>query len=90
VCSSDTHAVLVERRSIFRNYTGLYVLGVNGGEIHEDLLAFIHSDIKCPNDLFLQIEPLIVREKSKEKKEEIGDFYKKSRSLLSFLSSFLF
>jgi lipid II:glycine glycyltransferase (peptidoglycan interpeptide bridge formation enzyme) len=58
VCFSDTHAVLLERRSIFRNYTGLYILGVDGGEVHEDLFAFIRSNIKNQNDLFLQIEPL--------------------------------
>jgi len=58
VCFSHAHAVLVERRSIFRNYTGLYALGVDWGEISEDLLAFIRSDIKNQNDLFLQVEPL--------------------------------
>lgn len=58
LCFSDTHAVLVERRSIFRNYTGLYVLGVDGNSLHEELLDFIRSNIKNPQDLFLQIEPL--------------------------------
>jgi lipid II:glycine glycyltransferase (peptidoglycan interpeptide bridge formation enzyme) len=58
LCFSDTHAVLLERRTIFRNYTGLYILGVDWVGIHEDLLAFICSDIKNQNDLFLQIEPL--------------------------------
>jgi hypothetical protein len=58
LCFSYTHAVLLERRTIFRNYTGLYILGVDGVGIHEDLLAFIYSDIKNQNDLFLQIEPL--------------------------------
>jgi hypothetical protein len=58
VCSSDAHAVLVERRTIFRNYTGLYALGVEGNLIHTDLMAFIQSNISTSNDLFLQIEPL--------------------------------
>lgn len=58
LCFSDTNAVLVERRSIFRNYTGLYILGVDGSSIHEELLNFIRSNIKNSQDLFLQIEPL--------------------------------
>lgn len=58
VCFSDTYAVLLERRTIFRNYTGLYALGVEGNLINHDLLAFIQSNISTSNDLFLQIEPL--------------------------------
>ena len=58
VCFSDTYAVLIERRSIFGNYTGLYILGVDGNLIHDELLDFIRSNIKNPQDLFLQIEPL--------------------------------
>ncbi len=58
LCSSDTHGVLVERRSIFRNYTGLYILGVDRNLLHEELLDFIRLNIKNPQDLFLQIEPL--------------------------------
>lgn len=55
---SDTHAVLLERRTIFRNYTGLYALGVEGNLINPDLLAFIQSNISTSHDLFLQIEPI--------------------------------
>jgi lipid II:glycine glycyltransferase (peptidoglycan interpeptide bridge formation enzyme) len=58
LCFSDTNAVLLERRTIFRNYTGLYILGVDGNLIHDELLDFIRSNIKNPQDLFLQIEPL--------------------------------
>ena len=58
MCFPDTHAVLLERRTIFRNYTGLYILGVEGNLINTDLLAFIQSNISTSNDLFLQIEPL--------------------------------
>ena len=58
VCFSDTHAVLLERRTIFRNYTGLYILGIERNLINPDLLAFIQSNISTSNDLFLQIEPL--------------------------------
>jgi hypothetical protein len=83
-------AIFLERRTIFRNYTGLYILGVDGGLITQDLLSCIESNIRTPTDLFLQIEPLIEREKSKEKKEEINGIYKKNPPLLSFHSSFLF
>ncbi len=58
MCFSDTHAVLLERRTIFRNYTGLYILGIERNLINPDLLAFIQSNISTSNDLFLQIEPL--------------------------------
>lgn len=58
MCFSDTHAVLIERRTIFRNYTGLYILGVDGGLITQDLLSRIESNIRTHTDLFVQIEPL--------------------------------
>lgn len=58
MCFSDTHAVLIERRTIFRNYTGLYILGVDGGLITHDLLSPIESNIRTHTDLFLQIEPI--------------------------------
>lgn len=58
VCFSHTHAVLLERRTIFKNYTGLYILGVDGGLITQDLLSRIESNIRTHTDLFVQIEPL--------------------------------
>lgn len=58
VCFCDTHAILLERRSIFGKYMGLYALGVEGNLINPDLLAFIQSNISTSHDLFLQIEPL--------------------------------
>jgi len=58
VCFSDSHAVLLERRTIFREYTGLYVLGVDGGLVDNELFSFIQSNIRTSHDLFLQIEPV--------------------------------
>ncbi len=57
MCFSDTHAVLIERRTIFRNYTGLYILGVDGGLITQELLSCIESNIRTNTELFLQVEP---------------------------------
>ena len=74
MCFSDTHAVLLERRTIFKNYTGLYALGVEGNLINPDLLAFIQSNISTSNDLFLQIEPLEKVQTTKYKLQSTAPF----------------
>ena len=74
MCFSDMHAVLLERRTIFRNYTGLYVLGVEGSLINPDLLAYIHLNIKTNEDLFLQIEPLTKVQSTKYKIQNTAPF----------------
>ena len=47
----------MERRTIFKNFTGLYILGSSGETITDNLIEFIHTEIRNSNDLFLQIEP---------------------------------
>lgn len=58
VCTGDSHEIILERRTIFGKYTGLYALGVDGNDINEELLEYIKTEISQDNDLFLQIEPL--------------------------------
>lgn len=58
LCTGDSHEILLERRTIFGKYTGLYALGVDGNDINEELLEYIKTEIRQDNDLFLQIEPL--------------------------------
>lgn len=57
VCYNDVEAIFLERRTIFRNYTGLYILGVDGGLITQELLSYIESNIRTNTELFLQVEP---------------------------------
>lgn len=57
LCAGNSHEILLERRTIFGKYTGLYALGVDGNSINEELLEYIKTEIRQNNDLFLQIEP---------------------------------
>lgn len=50
--------VLIERRKIWRNYTGLYVLGIASSLVTPELMEAIQQNIKQETDLFVQVEPL--------------------------------
>lgn len=58
LCESGENRIYIERRSIWRSYCGLYILGTDSSLITEEFLAFIQREIASEKDLFLQIEPL--------------------------------
>ncbi len=58
IASDNTVQIIIERRKIWRKYTGLYILGVNGEIITKDFLQSLQEEIVTPYDLFLQLEPL--------------------------------
>lgn len=70
------NTVLIERRKIVGNSTGLYILWVEESSITQECLDDISQKVVRKADLFLQIEPLSYsiekqREESKEKREGI-------------------
>lgn len=83
LCAGDSHEILLERRTIFGKYTGLYALGVDRNSINEELLEYIKTEIRQNNDLFLQIEPL---ETVNSKQWTVNS--KKNPPLCSFIFSF--
>lgn len=83
LCAVDSHEILLERRTIFGKYTGLYALGVDRNSINEELLEYIKTEIRQNNDLFLQIEPL---ETVNSKQWTVNS--KKNPPLFSFIFSF--
>ncbi len=58
VVQNDKNSILIERRSIWKGYSGLYILGIRPTLITEDLIGSIRDNIASEKDLFLQIEPL--------------------------------
>lgn len=58
LATSGNDEILIERRSIFRNYCGLYILGVHPELITEAFLDSLKKEVVTSNDLFLQIEPI--------------------------------
>lgn len=74
LCSGESGEILLERRTIFGKYTGLYALGVDGNGINKELLEYIKAEIRQDNDLFLQIEPLSQVQSTKYKVQSTAPF----------------
>lgn len=74
LCSGESGEILLERRTIFGKYTGLYALGVDGNGINKELLEYIKTGIRDKNDLFLQIEPLEQEQNTKNKIQSKAPF----------------
>ena len=88
--SSWNHTIIIERRKIWRNYTGLYILGVDRALITEALVSSLRSEVVQKWDLFLQVEPIDEVEEDRKQKTENRNDYIVNPSLLFILFYFFF
>ena len=49
---------MIERRGLWKQYTGLYILGTDGTKLSADVLNDVCRKVVSSSDLFLQIEPI--------------------------------
>ena len=62
--------VVIERRTIWRSYTGLFILGVSPALVTQNFIESLQSEVVARHDLFLQIEPMDYVQEQRAKSKE--------------------